>query len=147
MQESDEAVTSGDASTLYLYSGSCFGSLDGFWQDFVSGDEEKHSCAICLREHLGIFGHSTLLTSGLEKLTISYHINKQGCHSDQRLQPSRSTRKENNTGIWQLLGCSHSLPWVLRKNSGYWSQTTEIHMKGMISVSPDSCIFPYIQKY
>ena len=29
---------------------------------------------------------------------------------------------------------------------GYWPQIAEMHMKGMISVSPDSWIFPYIEK-
>ena len=28
----------------------------------------------------------------------------------------------------------------------YWPQIAEVHIKGMISVSPDSCIFPYIKK-
>ena len=32
------------------------------------------------------------------------------------------------------------------KTQGYWSQIAEVHVKGMISVSPDSCIFPYIEK-
>ena len=32
------------------------------------------------------------------------------------------------------------------KHTGYWPQITEMHMKGMISISPNSCIFPYIEK-
>ena len=28
------------------------------------------------------------------------------------------------------------------KNTGYWPQRDEVHRKGMISMSPDSCIFP-----
>ena len=28
------------------------------------------------------------------------------------------------------------------KNAGYWSQIAEVDSRGMISVSPDSCIFP-----
>ena len=28
------------------------------------------------------------------------------------------------------------------KNAGYWSQIAEVDIRGMISVSPDSCIFP-----
>ena len=30
------------------------------------------------------------------------------------------------------------------KNAGCWAQMAEMHIKGMISVSPDSSIFPYI---
>ena len=29
--------------------------------------------------------------------------------------------------------------------TGYWPQIAEVHIKGMISVSPDSCIFPVIE--
>ena len=32
------------------------------------------------------------------------------------------------------------------KNTGYWPQIAEMHMKGMISVSPDACILPYTEK-
>jgi hypothetical protein len=32
------------------------------------------------------------------------------------------------------------------KNTGCQPQRAEIHMKGMISESPASCIFPHIQK-
>ena len=28
----------------------------------------------------------------------------------------------------------------------HWPQIAEVYIKGMISVSPDSCIFPYIEK-
>ena len=31
--------------------------------------------------------------------------------------------------------------------TGYWPQTAEVHINRMISVSPDSCIFPYIEKH
>jgi len=41
---------------------------------------------------------------------------------------------------------SHS-PGALRTwTVGYWPRGAEVHMKRMISVSPDSCIFPYIEK-
>ena len=30
---------------------------------------------------------------------------------------------------------------------GYWPQTDEVYIKGKISVSPDYCIFPYIEKH
>ena len=29
----------------------------------------------------------------------------------------------------------------------YWPQIDEVYMKGMISLSPDSCIFPYVEKH
>ena len=29
----------------------------------------------------------------------------------------------------------------------HWPQIAEVHIKGMISVSPDSCIFPYLEKH
>ena len=46
--------------------------------------------------------------------------------------------------------CSHSLLRAL-SNSGcerkrYWPQIAETGVKGMISVNPDSCIFPYMEK-
>ena len=31
------------------------------------------------------------------------------------------------------------------ENKGYWPQIAELHIKGMISVSPDPCIFIYIE--
>ena len=33
-----------------------------------------------------------------------------------------------------------------KKKTGNWPQIAEMHMKEVISVSPDSCIFPYIEK-
>ena len=44
----------------------------------------------------------------------------------------------------------HFLWWALRssgyENIGSGPQIAEIHIKGMISVSPDSCIFPHTEK-
>ena len=89
-------------------------------------------------------------TKTLEKWSISYHVNKQGCHSHQWSQPSRASRKENNTCnlVLQTIpsGCSHSLWWTLRKNTGYWLQIAEMHMKERISVRLESCVFPYTEK-
>ena len=34
----------------------------------------------------------------------------------------------------------------MRKNTGYLSQKAEVHIQGVISVSPDAYIFPYIEK-
>ena len=34
----------------------------------------------------------------------------------------------------------------VNENTGYWPLRAKMHVKGMISVSPDSCIFPCIEK-
>ena len=45
----------------------------------------------------------------------------------------------------------HGEPWgrswerQICKNAGYWTQIAGAQMKGKISVSPDSCVFPYIR--
>jgi len=33
------------------------------------------------------------------------------------------------------------------ENTGYRPQRAEVHIKGMISVKSNSCIFPYIEKH
>ena len=33
------------------------------------------------------------------------------------------------------------------ERTGYWPHIAEVHMEGMISMSPDSCLFPYIGKH
>ena len=33
-----------------------------------------------------------------------------------------------------------------RDGTVYWPQIAEVHIKGMISMSPECCIFPYIEK-
>ena len=33
------------------------------------------------------------------------------------------------------------------QNTRYWPQVTEVHIKGIISMSPDSCIFPFKEKH
>ena len=35
--------------------------------------------------------------------------------------------------------------WEVR-NTGCWPRRAEMHLKGMISMSPESCIFPYVEK-
>ena len=93
----------------------------------------------------------------LEKWSTSCHISKQGCHSHQQCWPSkckflalRTTRKENNTCDQATIRLQ-SFPTVrteefrMWKITGCWHQITEIHMKGMISVSPDYYIFPYMK--
>ena len=34
-----------------------------------------------------------------------------------------------------------------KRNTGYWPGIAEVYMKGMTSVSPGSCTFPYIEKH
>ena len=86
------------------------------------------------------------------KWNISCYVSKQGRRSHQWFQPSRVLRREKNTCvIWQESGCSHLLLGALRNSEGEntdnWPQRAEMHMKGMSSVSPNSCIFPYIGKH
>ena len=45
------------------------------------------------------------------------------------IQPSVINVPQGDSG-WETTGC--------------WPQIAEVHIKGKISVSPDSCIFPYI---
>ena len=33
------------------------------------------------------------------------------------------------------------------ENTGYWPQIAKVHIKRTISVNPDSCIFPYLEKH
>ena len=42
----------------------------------------------------------------------------------------------------------NDVPWrdSAGESTGHWPQTAEVHTKGMISVSPDCCIFPYTEK-
>ena len=63
------------------------------------------------------------------------------CISKQRLlQPS----SHHITAA--LTGALDSAPWGDSgwENTGYWSQIAAVHIKRMISVSPDSCVFPHI---
>ena len=57
--------------------------------------------------------------------------------------------KKNNTCYPAAI--IHSPQWVSRgmgdvKNTGYWPQIAEMHIKSIILVNPDSCIFLYIKK-
>ena len=61
--------------------------------------------------------------------------------------------EETQEGKEDLSSISHQTaatpygePWGY-ENTGCWPQIAEAHMKGMISMSPASCIFPYIEKY
>ena len=66
----------------------------------------------------------------------------------QGLQPTRLLHPWDFPGKSAGVGC-HCLLWrKLRKQikTGYWLQIAEVYITGVISVSLDSCIFPYIEK-
>jgi len=50
----------------------------------------------------------------------------------------RAPKRENNA-------CNPAA--VKNQEAGCWPQVAEMRKKGMISVSPDTCIFPYIEKH
>ena len=115
---------------------------------------------------------SPLVTTSLFSVSVSqflffYHDQNVVCHiSKQRmLQPSShyiklprmwalSPEGTQDGDKWaagcplpspssrQLLQPSQICTW---ENSGYWPQIAEVHIKGMVLVSPDSCICPYIE--
>ena len=72
-------------------------------------------------------------------------LNK-GCHRHQQLQPSNASPEGTQEGkkACRLAAIRQQpLPMVSPGNSGfentgYWPQITEVHIKGMISVNPDS---------
>ena len=83
-------------------------------------------------------------------MEISHHISKQGCHSHhQQLQPSnkswwtlRAFRKEKNTCDLTAIRLQ-PLPMVNPKGAQdvkkmQYTGPRYLHMKGMISMSPDS---------
>ena len=95
-----------------------------------------------------------------KKWNISCRISKQGRSQLSAIATItveswwalRELRKE---GIPALYHSSHQTtvtscgePWGNAGcgNTGYRPQTAEVHTKGMISVSPDCCIFPYTEK-
>ena len=63
----------------------------------------------------------------------------QGTQEGEESLPSEAIRLQPlPTGSPEELGV---------KNTGYWPQRAEMHMKGVTSVSPNPCIFPYIEKH
>ena len=50
----------------------------------------------------------------------------------------------DSEGEGSLACCS---PWGHKESDMTWQLNSNTDMKGMISVSPDSCIFPYTQKH
>ena len=63
----------------------------------------------------------------------------------------RTLKKEQNTCYLAAIKIAitpYGEPWGNSgcENIGYWPQTGEVHIRGMISVSPDSCIFSHTYK-
>ena len=90
-----------------------------------------------------------------EKWNISCQMGKQSTsHSLQpltegELEGPEDTQGRKNTYRTAVQDRSHSPPGA-RRRLRMWKHrvlphTVEVHIKGMISVSPDSCIFPYIE--
>ena len=57
------------------------------------------------------------------------------------------TQKEKNTCLLAAIRLQPLTEAQDVKSTEYWPQIAETHIKGIISVSPDSCIFPYIEKH
>ena len=70
--------------------------------------------------------------SPAEGLSFLFRKEKDICHlAAIRLQPLPTVSPKEAQDV---------------KNTEYWPQIAEVSIKGMISVSPDSCIFPYTEK-
>ena len=90
------------------------------------------------------------------KYFLPYH--RQGCHSLQLFWPSKCDflSPEGAQEEQCMLSGSHgaaTTPYgkqgtkdVNNQITGQWPWIAEMRMKGMISVSPGSCIFPYTEK-
>ena len=93
-----------------------------------------------------------------EKWYVSCRISKQRMpHLHQWLPPSivswwalRELRKEriSASSSHQTAATPYSEPWGNSgcENTGYWLQIAEVLIIGMISLSPDSCIFSCTEK-
>ena len=97
--------------------------------------------------------HSTLLKELRNGIFLSISVNS-GYHNHQGLQPSNMSQWASETQGWKEYLSSdyrHSLKWALSilrmwKHSILTSESCWCILKGWFSVSPDSCIFPYIVK-
>ena len=118
---------------------------------------------------LGLTGLISLLSKGLSRVFSSTTIWKHQFsgtqlslyHWELRVFPAISVNKDvitisnsgpPNANFWaprqprksSTCYLDSSLSWALKK---HWSQIAEMHMKGMISVSPHSCIFSHTEKH
>ena len=87
---------------------------------------------------------------GIEKCLISCHIHKQGCHSHHWFWPPKCKcpRGHPVKRVIPLTIATRLQPLPMERGgdtAGHWGHMAEIHTKGMISESPDSCTFPYIE--
>ena len=64
------------------------------------------------------------------KNAVSISVNK-GCYSYQATADVPKDKFCGDSG-WE--------------RKGYWPQTAKMHIKDMISINPDSCIFPHVEK-
>ena len=100
--------------------------------------------------------HGNCLCRLRNEILPAISVNK-GCHS--RAAPSKGelvSPEQTQEGSQAYLPCSshhtaatpEGSPWGNTgcENTGYWPQRAEVPIKGMISMSPDLCIFPYIEK-
>ena len=78
-----------------------------------------------------------------EEVVGEYLLFCQGRNFGLKMPPDQYTRDVAAIKPSATTATPDAAPWG---NSGYWAQVAEVHIKGMISVSPDSCIFPYIEK-
>ena len=62
----------------------------------------------------------------------------------------KKLRKERipASSLWQTAASSHGELWGNSgsENTGHWLQISKVHIKGMISMSPDSCTFKCTEK-
>ena len=67
-------------------------------------------------------------------------VNPEGSQEGNEYPSSRSPQSAATLHgeLWGHSGC---------ENTEHWTQIAEVHIKGMISVSPNSGIFPYIEKH
>ena len=67
--------------------------------------------------------------------------------------PALQVTQEEKEHLWsdshQAAATPYQEPWETQdvKNSRVRAPIAEMHMKGMISLRPDSCIFPYKEKH
>ena len=82
-------------------------------------------------------------------------VTKRSCSHQQPQPPCipwrwalKKLQKETKNACLQAAVTPKGAAWGNsgRENTGYWPQIAEVDIKGLISVSPDSCIFSYIEK-
>ena len=104
-----------------------------------SGEEVWAECCL-MREGSSVGYQRQDYVNSLMNEKCCCHIRKQGCYGCQATTAAPETAKT-------LSHCSHanSAPWGDSgwKRTGYWPQIAKTHIKGMMSMTPDSYIFPF----